>query len=395
MTTTELTLNLLITDDEEGMRLGARRALERFAPTFQDLDKHVIYSVDTAATGEEAIEKLRAQSFDILLLDYKLPGLSGIEVLGVIQEMNLDLHVVMMTAYASLETAIFATKKGAFDFLAKPFTPEELRASVRGATRSHILLAQARQMAEEKRRMRFEFISVLSHELKSPIAAVEGYLELMRSGSIQDEATMQRVIERSLIRLGGMRKLIFDLLDLTRIESGTKARHIETLNLRDLIQSTIELLELQAQERGIAIAVNAPDAPLYDADKGELDIVLNNLVSNAIKYNRQGGRVDIDVKMSDDAVQISVADTGIGLTPDEEAKLFGEFVRIKNAKTRNIEGSGLGLSTVRKIIQLYNGDIRVDSTPDVGSTFIITLPRTASHSDDGDETPPNPKEVHP
>jgi signal transduction histidine kinase len=370
----DMNLRILITDDEDGMRLGAQRALERFSPGFQDLDRRVTYHVETAATGEEAIEKLRENYFDIVLLDYKLPGLSGIEVLSVIKEINADIHVVMMTAYASLETAISATKKGAFDFLAKPFTPEELRASVRGATRSLILLAQARQMAEEKRRMRFEFISVLSHELKSPIAAVEGYLDLIRTGNVKDEATLKRVVERSMVRLSGMRKLIFDLLDLTRIEAGTKVRKIEPLALGTVVRSAMELLEVQARDRGIEISFDAGEEVHIDADRGELDIVVNNLVSNAIKYNREQGRVQITLCASSTEIRLSVADTGIGMTPEESARLFGEFVRIKNAKTRNIEGSGLGLSTVRKIVQLYGGDVQVESVPDEGSTFTVILP---------------------
>ena len=109
------------------------------------------------------------------------------------------------------------------------------------------------------------------------------------------------------------------------------------------------------------------------ADRGEIEIILNNLVSNAVKYNRDGGRVDVTLAREGPAVTIRVADTGIGMTQEEAAKLFADFVRIKNAKTRNILGSGLGLSTVKKLAMLYHGDVRVESQPGVGSTFTVVL----------------------
>ena len=117
------------------------------------------------------------------------------------------------------------------------------------------------------------------------------------------------------------------------------------------------------------------------ADAGEVEIVLNNLVSNAVKYNRDGGRVTVSLRRLGDGVEIAVADTGIGLKPEEAAKLFREFVRIKNEHTVKVLGSGLGLSTVRKIATMYEGDARVESEAGVGSTFTVRL-RDAARSDD-------------
>ena len=139
----------------------------------------------------------------------------------------------MITAYATFETAVQATKLGAYDFLAKPFSPEELRYAVRKATNQLILSRQARRLAEEKRQVRFNFISVLSHELKAPLNAIEGYLKILRTTEADQNLQM---IERSLVRLDGMQKLIFDLLDLTRIESGQSERVIRRLDLRELAQ---------------------------------------------------------------------------------------------------------------------------------------------------------------
>lgn len=367
-------LKILVTDDEEGMRLGVTRALRKYVASFHDLDCNVSYELDLASSGEEAVEKIGSDTYDIFLLDYKLPGINGMDVLTEIRKAQPDALVVMMTAYASLDIAVSATKQGAFDFLAKPFTPQELRATVRQATRNSILQKQAQKLAEEKRRVRFEFISVLSHELKAPIGAVEGYLELFRSGAVKDEETQTRIVERSLARLAGMRKLIFDLLDLTRIEAGTKTRKIESFCLKELLESALELVEVSAASRGISLKLeSAPQLP-FSGDRSEIEIVMNNLISNAVKYNRDNGSVTVRVIPENKGYEIEVEDTGIGMSEKEQGKLFGEFVRMKNEKTRQIEGSGLGLSTVKKIVQLYGGDIRAISEWDKGTTFKVTLP---------------------
>ena len=182
------------------------------------------------------------------------------------------------------------------------------------------------------------------------------------------------IISRSLIRLEGMRKLIFDLLDLTRIESGEKKRELRTIDLVPIAKNSIETLSVLASERDIEITLKAPESLKLTADHSELEIILNNLISNAIKYNKDHGKVEVILKESDSQVIIQVSDTGIGMTPEEQSRLFQEFVRIKNEQTRNILGSGLGLSIVKKIAQLYNGTVSVKSEKNVGSTFTVALP---------------------
>jgi two-component system sensor histidine kinase/response regulator len=369
------TLRVLVIDDEAGMRVGASRVLDGFQVAVPDTDENVRMEVVLAESGEEGLEKMETSKFDIILLDHKLPGMSGLDVLERLNQRRDDALVIMITAYASLDVAVSATKRGAFDFLAKPFTPEELRDAVRKAARHHILRWQARKLAQEKRQVRFQFLSVLVHELKAPLVAVEGYLRLLQEGA--DPETAARAVDRSLVRLDGMRKLIVDLLDLTRIESGQKAREFSAVDVVEVARAAIETALPAAQERTIAVELHAPDPVVMQADRGEIEIMLNNLVSNAVKYNRDGGRVDVTVSDGPAGVTMVVKDTGIGMTKEETAKLFGEFVRIKNAKTRNILGSGLGLSILRKLATLYGGDVTVASQPDVGTTFTVHLPAAA------------------
>lgn len=146
------------------MRLG--KGMRDFTVRVPDVNGEVNFSVDQAGSGEEALEKIAAGPYDILLLDHKMPGISGLEVLDRLAESPGEMLTIMITAYASIETAVTATKRGAYDFLAKPFTPDELKSTIRKAAARLILARQARKLAEEKRQVRFEFIRVLGHELK-------------------------------------------------------------------------------------------------------------------------------------------------------------------------------------------------------------------------------------
>lgn len=367
-------LRVLIVDDEPGMRMGAAKVLGRHVVDLAEIGREIRFAVDTAADGREALAKLEAGGWDLLLLDYKLPDISGLDILEEIRKRGIDVTTVMITAYASLEVAVTATKNGAFDFLAKPFTPDELRSVVGKAARSLALQRRAAKLEREKRQVRFQFISVLAHELKAPLSVVESFMYMMKDRTLGDEVDdYEEMIGRTLVRVEGMRKMIGDLLDLTRMESGQKVRELAELDVAEVAAVCLENVQQQAAERGIEVN-SAMDGPLpMLADREEMEIVLNNLLTNAVKYNRDGGRVDLKIELRDGRLVIAVSDTGIGMTAEECGRLFREFSRIKNEKTRRIQGSGLGLSILKKIADLYGGSVSVSSEPDVGSTFTVEL----------------------
>ena len=227
------TLRVLVTDDEMGMRLGVERTLRDFRVEVPDVHEEVTFIVEQAESGEDALEKIRQGPPDILLLDHKMPGMSGLDVLDQVAGMQTDMLAIMITAYASIETAVAATKRGAYDFLAKPFTPAELKSTIRKAAARIVLAKQARILAAEKRQVRFEFIRVLAHELKAPLNAVAGYIDLIKARHMGDSmAAYDEMLDRSLRRIDGMHKLIHDLLDLTQIESGRKNRTLIAVDLR-------------------------------------------------------------------------------------------------------------------------------------------------------------------
>lgn len=368
-------LRMLVVDDEEGMRLGIQRGLRSTKFQFPEFDAEVSFDITLAEDGETALELMEHQIFDLVFLDYKLPGINGLDVLDWIRNEQPDTTVVMITAFASLEVAVSATKNGAFDFLAKPFSPAELRHVASKAAQHMMTLREARKLAAEKHQVRFEFISVLAHELKSPLAAVENYLNLMDQRIAgNDLEAYDRSVKRSLARLSGMRKIILDLLDLTRLESGQMQAEPEWIDMRTLVDDCFEGMASLAADQNIRLDASfTGDCKLHAAPM-EAEILLNNFVSNAIKYNQLDGNVMVAIKSDADELSIDVTDTGIGMTEEEQKLLFGEFVRIKNKKTQKIPGSGLGLSIVKKILKKLHGRVHVRSVPDEGTTFSITIP---------------------
>lgn len=369
------TLKLLVVDDEPGIRSGAERVLRDFTVGYPFMDEDFAFEILEAETGEKAVEIIESQKIDIILLDNKLPGMEGIEVLEYIKEKEYDIAVMMITSYASLELAIKATNQGAFNFVPKPFTPQELKTSVENITKNLFLKRMTRKMKEEGKQIRFQFLSVLSHELKSPINAIEGYLKMMKEKQIGDQIDdYADMIDRSMERIKGMRNLILDLLDLTRIESGKKNRDLRAIDIIEIARSVVDSVEPLAIQRNIKVKLNFDESVFITADKNEFEIILNNLISNAVKYNKEEGSVFVTIKKTNGILLISVEDTGIGMTEDETKLLFQDFVRIKNSKTKYVTGSGLGLSIAKKMTELYNGTIEVQSTPDVGTTFIVKIP---------------------
>ncbi len=369
-------LKILVVDDEPGIRSGVLRILSNFHVTYPFMDEDYTFEISEAASGEEGIEKLEQDRPDIILLDNKLPGIQGVEVLEYIRKRNYDIVVAMITSYASLDVAIRATRDGATDFIPKPFTPQELKSSIENITKQLYLRRITHKMKQEGKKIRYQFLSVLSHELKAPLNALEGYLRMMQekqSGELIDDYA--NAIERSLQRVQGMRNLIMDLLDFTKIRLERKEEKIQEVDLEAVAAGSIVTVQPFAIQMEVTISLDVRSKAIIMADPDDMEIIFNNLLSNAVKYNKFGGKAEITIDTTESEAIVIFSDTGIGISPDDIENLFTEFVRIKSEKTRNITGSGLGLSIVRKVVELYKGTIRVDSKPEAGSTFTVRLPK--------------------
>ena len=369
------TFKILIIDDEPGIREGTRRILQNFKVDYPFMDEQIDFQVLEAGTGMEGIELIDSEQPEILLLDNKLPDIQGVEVLEYVKNKHYDIVVVMITSYASLELAVKATRDGAYDFIPKPFTPQEIRASVENITKQIFLKRMTATLNNTGKQIRFQFLSVLSHELKAPLNAIDGYMKMIKERQFGNNVeAYDEMLDRSIERIKGMRQLILDLLDLTKIETGKPTQKFETVDVKKIISIAVDTIRPYAIQKDVDIYVNSREAVEMKADPGEIEIIMNNLISNAVKYNKTGGRVDLFFEKKDGNLVITVADTGIGLKPEDQEKIFDDFVRIKSFQTREVSGSGLGLSIVKKIVDLYKGSIEVQSIPEQGTTFIISLP---------------------
>jgi signal transduction histidine kinase len=369
------TLNLLIVDDEPGIRTGIHRSLRDYSVSFPFFDDDFNFVITDAESGEEAISILDSRKIDIVLLDNKLPGMEGIEVLEYINLNSIDTAVMMITSYASIDLALRATNNGAYNFIPKPFSSQDLKSAVESITKQLFLKRMTRKMKEEAKQVRFKFLSVLSHELKSPINAIEGYLRIMKDRQAGDDiAAYEKMIDRSLTRLDSMRGLIMDMLDFTRIESGKKNRVIKEVDIVEVAKLAVDSIYPVAIQKNIKIISKFPEQLKVKADSGEFEIILNNLLSNAVKYNRESGEVKITISSDETNLNMEVGDTGIGMSDIEQSMLFKEFTRIKTDKTKNLSGSGLGLSIMKKVVDLNHGSIEVRSQSGEGSIFHVKIP---------------------
>ncbi|HRZ42385.1 MAG TPA: hybrid sensor histidine kinase/response regulator [Bacteroidales bacterium] len=375
-------LKILVVDDEPGIRSGVSRILTRFTVDYPFMDEQIGFEVLEADSGEAGLAIIEREPVDVVLLDNKLPGIQGIDLLKLIKEKQPDTLVTMITSHASLDVAIKATSIGAHDFVPKPFTPQELKSSIENITKHLFLKRMTSKLQKEGKQIRFQFLQVLSHELKAPLNAVEGYLQMITNrqfgSSIED---YQEITQRAAERLKGMRNLIMDLLDLTRFETGKTPSVPQQVDIRALATAAVDLHKPYAIQKDVDIHLHTDCEVCLYGVPDELEIIFNNLISNAVKYNKKGGRVDITICCDGRAVTMEFKDTGIGIPEDARKNLFTEFFRIKTAETKGIQGSGLGLSIVKKIVDIYKGSIEVESTPGEGSTFTLTLPLPAAVKD--------------
>ncbi len=224
------------------------------------------------------------------------------------------------------------------------------------------------------------FVSMVAHEVKSPLAATEGWLNLILSGMLVKNPEEERhMIQRSLLRVRTLRGMVNELLNLTAIQTGNFTLKRTPVDMGAILKDVAAAYAERAAEKRTTVSVcDAPTpcgpAPLVLADREALSIVFSNLVENAIKYGREGGRVEVSMGCAGIYATVSVRDDGIGMSPAEKAKVFEEFYRARNELTASIPGTGLGLSLVKRLAELHQGTVAVESAPGAGSVFTVSIP---------------------
>jgi len=491
--------NILVIDDDQTIRDGCSRILSKSG-----------WSVISAENGQKGLDEIRNPrgEIDVVLLDLMMPGLSGMEVLEQSLQTNPTLLVIVITGYATVESAVEAMKRGAYDFVPKPFTPDQLRIVVKRALERRALQKEAaflrqerekslRDIATEKSKiktimnsmgdgvlvcdqdgsivltnpaanhmfqvseddllgkllteahlppelasaidkslkttesaftsisqelslgaaeevhlrahtapvrndvgeimgavtvfqdisylreldkMKTEFIAMVTHELRAPIAAVEQQLTVIlnkMAGEVTEK--QEQLLSRAKERTKGLLDLIKDLLDLSKIEAGKMVQYKEPLSLPEVIQRVVDLMRAEAEHKKIDLQFSAPsETPVIHADRNSMEEIFTNLISNAIKYTPEQGKVWIVLGEEKGFVKASVSDTGIGIEEKDLSRIFDKFYRVKTAETRQIVGTGLGLSIVKSIVAAHLGSISVESNVGAGSTFTVLLPKEST-----------------
>ena len=454
------------------------------------------HEVDGAESAEVGMQMIKEKHFDIILMDLMMPGLPGLDALPQIRAQHPDTVVIVITGYATLKHAVDAMKKGAFDFIPKPFSPDDLRIVITKAV-THISTLQ--DIANEKSRMRVminhlpggvmttdnqkriaqvnptflrfigyhgprpigkkvaqilhnetissmidqvldapendyvevseevclntdiankkiiirarcmpfkdrlrrnlgtitvlhditsqkemdqiksDFVSMVSHEIRSPMNSVLMQLKVVMDGLAGETSRKQReILGRASEKITALINLATELLDLAKIESGLITQENEEVNLGELLREQVVFHQPRAQAKSIRLSLkDRQNIPLLLANRFNLEEVFSNLIGNAINYTPEGGKISINVVVEGDYIVVRVADTGFGIPEDDLQRIFDRFYRVKNVKTRNIIGTGLGLPIVKSILDAHNGLIRVESKLDFGTTFSVLFPCSA------------------
>jgi len=369
---------ILVIDDEVSLCEGIQRALQPEG-----------FQVDMAFNGESGMIKVLSEDYALALIDVMMPDISGIDLIKSIHEIDPEIVCIIITGYATVELAVRSIKQGAYDFLTKPFSVDDLLLAVRQgierrqlsleAKRTQIAEAEAQRLADEKKRLeeldqaKRQFIRLVTHELQSPVSAIENYLKLILDGYITPEE-LPGILEKCMQRTQEERALIADLLELGHLEV-IETFHTEEVHLDEVLHTVVAACREQIDRKNLQLEILvAAEIPAVTASPEQIKSLWNNLISNAIKYTLENGTICIHLDVEQENIVGSVKDTGIGIPPKDQKQIFSEFFRARNAKDLEVPGTGLGLAIVERIIEGMKGTIEVDSQVGQGSVFTFRIP---------------------
>jgi two-component system, sensor histidine kinase and response regulator len=349
------------------------------------------YSIMPATSGQEALDGVRVQLPDLILLDLMMPEMDGLEVCRRLKAdpLTQPTPVIFLTASNEMEHLVKGFEMGAVDYVTKPFNPPELLARVR----THLELKHARdtivrytqelsRLNEEKN----EFMGIAAHDLRNPLSAIKGYSEmivedgqaLLRHEAGDPQVRFKEVIE-SAQRIGAttarMMEMVQNLLDANRIERGEMELNLAPTDLHPALNSVVETQRSHATAKRQTIHLESAAAPvIVQLDPAVTVQILENLVSNAVKYSPPGKNIFVRLTQHEQAVRVEVQDEGPGLSVEDQKKLFGKFARLTAKPTGGEHSTGLGLSIVKKMVEAMNGKVWCQSELGRGATFIVEFP---------------------
>jgi signal transduction histidine kinase len=355
---------ILIIDDEEIVRDSCIHILAKGN-----------YKILTAQNGEEGLEILESFKPDLALVDLKMPGLSGYEVLDRIHEYDPTIVTIVITGFATVDAAVESMKKGTYDFLPKPFKPDELRLIVQRGLERRELVLETISLRREKEMLREQFAAIVSHELKSPLGAVQQSMYGLAS-DLEDKLSNEQKnkIKHLQTRIADLIKLVNTWLRAISVDISTIRDNFEPTAIADITSKAIENVQQQAVRKDITIETSI-EKDLEPINGNEVTLVeaLVNIIGNAVKYTPMGGHIYVNAREEEDNICIEIKDDGVGIAAEDIPHIFDDFY-VGKTKPEEERRSGVGLAITKRIIDAHDGSISVDSELGKGSTFTVHLP---------------------
>lgn len=349
------------------------------------------FDVLVATDGESAIERAAYALPDIILLDVMMPVMDGFETCRRLKASPTthDIPVIFMTALSDTVDKVYGFELGAADYITKPLHQDEVVARVN----SHLTLYRQKQELERQKQeierlreqdqkhyeklanLKDQMLSTVSHDLKNPLTTILTVVALLRRYISAEDSRIQKKLDTIETSVDYMRDLISNLLDLARLETGASVEKKE-IRLKPLLQTSFNRATTLADEKQIKLELRAPENDVtIHCDSFQVGQVLQNLISNALKYTPTGGNVEISVQLRENVVQFQISDNGFGIPEKDIPHVFDKFFRVNTQEHQNVSGTGLGLAIVREIVQQHGGDVDVRSKLGEGSTFSFSIPR--------------------
>lgn len=334
------------------------------------------YQINTARNGKMGLELLENFQPDIVFVDLKMPGLSGLEVLEKIHTFDPSIVTVVITGYATIDSAVEAMKHNAYDFLPKPFTPDELRLLTKRGLEKRKLTLETIALRREKELLRENFAAIVSHELKSPLGAVQQnfYFLIDEISDLLSEEQLDK-FQRIKTRISDLLELINTWLRVYSTDLESIKEHFKPVDISSVLNNAVESISTHAVRKDVEI-ISTIEEPIRKilGDEGTITEAVVNISNNAVKYSRPGSKVLINAQEMEDKLVLTITDSGVGISDDDLPYIFNDFYSGK-VNDKNIhKGVGIGLAISKRIIEIHGGSIAVDSEIGKGSQFEITIP---------------------
>ncbi len=332
------------------------------------------FGVSVASSGQGALDAIAEQAPDIILLDIQMPDMDGFEVCRrlKLQAATRDVPVIFLTARTETEDIVRGFELGAVDYITKPFISQELLARVR----THLSVVRQNKRLADLNKEKDEFLGIAAHDLRNPLSKIQFIAEKMSYKA--DSFTPDLIKEASADiahTVAGMMELVSNLLDVNAIEQGHLRTELNPIEIEHIVEHIVRDYDARAAKKKITLHyTHDPALPLVLADEVAIVQILDNLISNAVKYSPFNKSVTVRLLTETDAVRLEVEDAGPGISDDDQKKMFRKFARLSAQPTGGEHTIGLGLSIVKKLVEDIKAEISVRSVLGKGTTFIVRIP---------------------